>query len=335
MSDFEIDSPFHEKKSSRLVWIVPSVVLHVFILIIWLLLPEAPPRKPTDRALMINSAQAEQLQRHVEDANLVALKAQVSQLQAIKGAMAQIRESRMTQLRSFEEQMLVEAPKGAPELFVQLLDAQTSIIPAYQEMLDIVRVSIEKGAEAQVLLEAKRIEAVRPQLVQVKAHWDDARMRMDAVERATAQISALVNTADVRLEWVLDPVIEKHFSQLKESIEGAHQANSEVRDDLNRSFFGRSYHYLNDLVKKNERFIWVIETAEQARIDGVLEDKSKQWLKKEVERLNRTLSGIFVDEPEVGLIADAMKAQVEVTRSTKALLLSLSQQTSGGEAVPQ
>lgn len=408
MSAPEIDSPFQEKKSNPLVWIIPSVALHVIVLIVWLTLPEEPPRKPTNRKMTINSQQAEQLQQHVEDANLVVLQSQVSELQAIKRAMSQIRENKMDQLRSFEEQMVVVAPKDAIELFGRLLEAQTNIITAYQLMLESAQARVKLEPAAKALLAEVQIEKARPLLIEIKAHWDDVRAQMRTVKNETDQIFALINTADVQLAWILDPSIERQFSDLKAAMEVARQANSKVDSNLNKSFSGRSSDSLKNVVEKGEVYAQTLQRFEQATVDGKLaveakraelqqkmaasetaivdltqlkadlrqqiealpkSDKTKlnqlygqakktetaivnagkqlgqaratlSKLKdyklsydaeKKIKQIHATLNGIFVADPELQRMTDAMKAQVAFTRSAKDLLAILVEQAAQGE----
>jgi hypothetical protein len=410
MSSPEIDSPFKETKSKPLVWIIPSVVLHLVVLIVWLTLPEEAPREPTSRKMTINSAQAELLQRHVEDANLVVLQAQVTELQAIKQAMAQIRDNKMAQLRLFEQQMVMEAPQDATDLFTRLLESQATILTAYQQMLESVRASMAIQTTAKVLLENKQIEDVRPQLIEFKALWDDAKSQMRIAKDQIAQSFALINTAEVTLEWVSNTSIESQLSDLKSTLIVAQQANDAVGSDLYESLSWRPSQYLDDVITKGEEYRQFLAGYAQANIDGKLaveakraeqqqiietkqaaiEDLKNQQvaLSEEIEALAKgekttlnqlnykakqmrtqlinlgkqrgnaentlkkmrdfrpdhnagkkvnqiygMLNGIFVAEPSLETIADAMKAQVEFTQAAQSLLTAIVAQTPKGETV--
>ncbi len=113
---------FEEKPKSRWVWIVPSLIFHLAVLGIWLNSPPREPREPGDRELTIRPDQAELLQQHVEDANLMQLRQQVSELQEIKESMAGIREERMTRIHEFESERARPAPLELDQLLKKRLE---------------------------------------------------------------------------------------------------------------------------------------------------------------------------------------------------------------------
>jgi hypothetical protein len=276
MSSPEIESPFEEKKSKLLVWIVPSVALHLIILLVWLLLPEGAPRAPVERKMTINSSQALRLQQHVEDANLLQLQAQVSELQAIKSAMAEIRDRKMAQLRTFEEQMVVAAPQDATELFTRLLDTQASLMAAYQQMYESARLSIELKPKVLELLQAEQIAAALPGLIEAKSLWDDAKAQLSTVRDDTANLFALINTAEITFEWMSDPGIKTQLADLQTALELAQQANSLVGSSLYKSFSSQPARYLDELIVKNEAYAAIIDGFAQANIDGKLAVEAKR-----------------------------------------------------------
>ncbi len=246
MSDRETDSPFAEKESNRLIWIVPSVALHLLILLIWLFLPKEPPRLPSERKLTINSEQAEKLQQHVEDANLVMLHSQVTELQAIKKAMAQIRESKMAQLRSFEKEMVTVAPRDAADLFTQLLEAQTKILAAYQQLLEKIQQSEAKSPEVTKQLANDELEAARPALIEIESLRNNALSQMNLISNETVRSSALVNSGEVQLSWLLDSSIEHELSDLKQAMQSAQEKGLQVSSNIGQSYSGKAAQALHD-----------------------------------------------------------------------------------------
>tara|TARA_R100000027_G_scaffold67263_1_gene65290 strand:- start:15301 stop:16536 length:1236 start_codon:yes stop_codon:yes gene_type:complete len=307
MSHSEIDSPFNEKKSSRLVWIIPSVALHVIVLIIWFTLPEDPPRKPTDRKLKINSEQAEQLQRHVEDANLVVLRSQVSELQAIKEAMGRIRDRKMAQLRSFEEEMVEDAPRDAVQLFSRLLESQSKIIAAYQQMLLSAQASIEIEPSVRSLLEDHEVESALPLLVEVRDLRDDVDRQMNIVRNETSRIFALINTTEVTISWVQDPSIEKQWSDLNSAMDSAQVANNRVRSSLSQSFSSRSSKYLDDSINKNASYSKTLKDFETANVEGERAVQAKRSeLNDRIESSTAAIKSVAEQQAELRRRIDAL-----------------------------
>lgn len=319
MNTPENDSPFEEKKSARLVWIVPSIILHLIILIAWLMLPEELPREPVDRKLTINSQQAEQLQQHVEDANLVILQAQVSELQAIKQAMAQIRESKMTQLKSFEEEMVVLAPKDSVELFTRFLEAQAQIMSAYQQMFDLTGIYVDKSQAAKALLDAVKIQEAHPLLVELLALRSDIKAQMHVVDSETAQVFALISTADIKLEWIRDPSMVRPFETLKAAVEVAQQQNGKVSRAQDKSFSSRSTDTLKKVITHHEQYAEAIAKLNEG-------NDPKGYLKNKVNYIYSMFNTASSVGPGVESIADAMQAQVAVTQAAKEMLAVLTQQ---------
>jgi hypothetical protein len=405
----EIDSPFDEKKSNPLIWIIPSVALHIIVLVFWLTMPEEAPREQAERKMTINSSQALRLQQHVEDANILLLQSQVSELQAIKSAMAQIREDKMAQLRSFEEQMIVTAPTDATELFTRLLQTQVTLIASYQQMLESAGLSIELKPKVLKLLEAKHIAEALPQLIEVKALWDDSKAQMSTVQSDTATLFALINTGEITLEWMSTPGIQEKFLALKKALDAAQEANNNVSRNLSKSFSGRPAGYLNDLITKNEAYAKIIDDFAQANIDGKLKVEAKRaeqqqimaaaeaaiedltqqkaalseqikalaksdkatlgqlnWKAKETQNelirmgkklgqakatlkkirdfrpnnntqkkiyyINKVSSSIFVTDPDLERIVNAIETQTELTRAAKELLTALENNESDRKA---
>ncbi|MDF3130139.1 hypothetical protein P0Y35_13105 [Kiritimatiellaeota bacterium B1221] len=277
MSTSEEDySPFDEEKKNRMVWIVPSVLLHVIFLIVWLSLPEEPPRKPSTRKLIINSQQAEQLQQHVEDANLLVLHSKVSELQDIKQAMAKIRDNKMNQLRSFEQEMIEVAPRDARDLFHQFMSAQMLIIQNYQELLETINQSESRSIPLADLIEEKNLEALMPSLFEIDDLHTLAHQKLTAVQEQSDISFALVNTGEVQLDWIENPAVMHELAELKQAMSGAREAKNKVFSNVKSAYGGKPEQALNRLTEVPDDFIQTLKDYEQHLLDGQAELEKKQ-----------------------------------------------------------
>lgn len=300
MSEPEDDfSPFDEEKNNRLVWIVPSVLLHVIILIIWMTLPEEHPRKPSQRKLIINSAQAEQLQQHVEDVNLTRLHAKVSELQAIKQAMAKIRDNKMDHLRSFEEEMVATAPTDATGLFQQFMNAQMLIILNYESLLLTVSASDTLTQPTKALIEKEALAAAMPALLDLDQLQADAQKSLVIIDDQFAVSFALVNTGETQVDWILAENISRELSDLKSAMEKALAAKKWVSHTIN-SAYGRNHgSALDRLTQDPEYSIGNLKEYNQSLVDGQIE----------LEQRKTKLSGeIVVNESTITDVTAEIKA---------------------------
>lgn len=235
MSDSDSDiSPFAEKKSNTLVWIVPSVLLHGILLVVWLMMPDKPPREPSERKLTINRDQAERLQRHVEDANLVVLHANVSELQTIKKSMAAIREKKLAQLRDFETDRIRQAPVDAADVFTRFLDSQNLLVSTYPELLEAIRKAEALVPDAEKAKSGEGLGAVIPILPELRDLRTKAQSLAQTLDRETSQTFALLNTGETQLEWMSDPAVAGQLAELKTTMDRA----GEIKDRIVKSVEG-------------------------------------------------------------------------------------------------
>ncbi len=269
-------SPFDEEKKNRLVWIVPSVLLHVIFLIVWLSLPEEPPRKPSTRKLTINSQQAEQLQQHVEDANLLVLHSKVSELQEIKQAMAKIRDNKMNQLRSFEQEMIEVAPKDATELFTQFMSAQMLMIQNYQDLLKTINESEAKSIPLADLIADKNLEALIPTLLEIDDLHTGAYQMLDTIAEQNAITFALVNSGELQLDWIENDAITGELADLKQAMSSALEAKGKVDHTVRSAYGGKSGQALNRLTEVPDDFIQTLKDYDQHLVDRKAELEKKQ-----------------------------------------------------------
>ncbi len=123
----ELDDIFDQKPGSRLVWIIPSILLHVVIIGLWLLMPEKE-RVVEKRKVVINRKQAEQLQEFVKDANLVELQMEVVRLQEIKKQMDEIRLQEINTLKKFTKEMQTELEDDVFAALNSIKDLQNKIL---------------------------------------------------------------------------------------------------------------------------------------------------------------------------------------------------------------
>lgn len=315
MSASSDPSPFAEPKTNRLVWIVPSVLLHLVILAVWLSLPEEPPRRPGERKLTINRSQAEQLQQHVEDANLVMLHSKVSELQAIKQAMAGIRENQMERLRAFEEEMVVAAPKDAATLFTQFISSQQMLIDAYQELVETVtRLNTEMPRAEKRMSENQEADALAI-LLKIKPLWDQVDTLIGVLDEQTSISFALISTGEVKLEWIEDPAIAAELAGLKSSLEEALAAKDRAVRELHAAYRNAPGRGFDALMRNPEENIRILEA--HLRNDGEAGNRQDE---RRVDQLKTNLNRVFAARPDPAVISEAMHIQVQVTLASKTLL---------------
>jgi hypothetical protein len=303
-SDYE-ESPFAGRKTNRWVWIAPSVLLHVVILIVWLLLPEEPPRKPSQRKLTINRVQAEQLQQHVEDANLVLLQRQVIELQAIKQAMANIRESKMQNLMTFEEKMAVDAPRDAKDLFSRFIESQTKIMGAYDQLLKDANASQRAFQEIEEPLKQKNLEAATFGLGEIRSNQTSARGQLAIITYESDLLSGLVNSAEIHLEWFGNSEIDSKKTELVQAMQSARESTQSVGDQLNRFYGGAPGEQLDFLVEDLGKHQETLKADSLAEKQGL--EKAEQTRQQLREDLSKTESEITDLKEEISSRQEEMK----------------------------
>lgn len=200
------------------MWIVPSVLLHLAVLIMWLLLPEPERRQPGERKLTIKEDQAEALQKHVEDAHLKALQSKISELQSIKAAMARIRDERMVNVIDFEQSMVNEAPQDIAELLGELAGVYQSVYDTYLDISAAVDFYAEQMPSVREAADTDTIAGIRalPRLESFYNRFDGV---SDRFEVAFYETGSIVRAIDVKLEWIDESQLAERVEALATPIE--------------------------------------------------------------------------------------------------------------------
>lgn len=220
-------SPFSERKGNRWVWIVPSVLVHVIVLAVWLMLPEAEPRKPGERKLTIKEEQAEELQDHVEEANLEQLREKVSELQSIKARMAQIRGQQMASVSEFEQDMVIEAPRDLARILREWIGIYEAVQADYERIESALNSYAEKAPLIREAAEKEITEGLR-KLPQIKDFWSSFDGMGDRFEVAFYETAATLRALEVKLEWVSDPAVAARVEALKTPMAAVEEAHHEA-----------------------------------------------------------------------------------------------------------
>lgn len=337
MSDSET-SPFTKSKSRHWVWIVPSVVLHLIILIAWLLLPEPEPRQPGERKLTIKEEQAEELQELVEEANVEELREKVSELQKIKETMLRIREDEMAQVSKFEQNMVTEAPKDLAALLREWAAIYSSVSDIYtgtKEKLDILREwhpKISKAAEKDV------IEGLRL-LPNLELYWAGIRGTYDELEAAFYEVAATQKEIEVKLEWIQDPAVGQRIEALKPQAEALETVFHETWRAVPASWKrARSYEFLTEDLEES---IETVKRFRQSEIDGKAEAAAKineleATIAETEAELKRTEAALATEEKQLKKLdrneeKAAWKAARKASRDYKRKIGSLNQDLRGLE----
>ncbi|HKK17401.1 MAG TPA: hypothetical protein VJ952_01860 [Opitutales bacterium] len=267
MRDFQT-APFSGPKRKSWVWIVPSVLLHIVVIAVWLLLPEPEPRQPGERKLTIKEEQAEELQEHVEKANLKKLREKVSELQSIKATMVRIRAQEMEAVSEFEQDRVEEAPQDIAALLLELAGIYESVQEDYARIgiaLDLYAreaPAIRKAGE-QDIVEGLRL------LPKLNNYWSAFEGMGDRFEVAFFETGATVKEIEVKLEWVEDPAIASQVEALKEPMETAEGLHKEAWGSVPASWKrARSFSQLTEDV---DATIATVERFRQSEKDGKAE----------------------------------------------------------------
>ncbi|WFB37082.1 hypothetical protein P3T73_04825 [Kiritimatiellota bacterium B12222] len=332
MSESDEDfSPFEEEKKNLWVWIVPSVLLHVVLLIVWMAMPEEPPRKPSQRKLTINSAQAEQLQQHVEDANLKMLHSQVSELQEIKLAMAKIRDAKMNQLRSFEEEMVVVAPADATELFQQFMAAQVLIVQNYEGLIQSVNKSEALTVSAKELIAKEDLAGAMPAMQEIDQLYSAVGRHLSIINEQFGVSFALVSTGEVQLDWILNDAITTELSNLNAAMESALAAKNTASGSIWSAYGGKAGQALDRLTQDAEKSIKTLEVYKQSLVDGQRElEKNQKELndliaqnEAGIAELDAQIKALNLEVKALGNAKENQQAKREVMAKSKKLTAQL------------
>lgn len=279
----KMESLFDEKPTSRLVWIIPSVLLHVLVIVAWLSMPEEEPRVLKDRELVIKSDQAEQLKEFVEDANLQELRMEVSRLQEIKAAMKDIRAEQMTSLKDFEKEMRGSVKGDAREALGQIIGLQETTVneqkTAIQEMDKLeqlfrtVKPMIDKQDFAQLAPFAKQILDTRQS---VKNHQNQAVNKL-------RELQAQMDNADSTLSWLKDPEIVKKWGEFNTLQERSMELQSESSDKQGQIKYNQE-RFLQRIAEKGKDYPNTVKNlADQEKKAQEDYDRSRQQFSSELE----------------------------------------------------
>lgn len=297
-------SPFSDPKTRHWVWVVPSILLHLILLGIWLMLPEREPRLPGDRKLTIPEEQAEELQELVEETNLKELREKVAELQAIKAAMAGIRDKEMADVAAFERTMEREAPQDVAALLRKLAGIYSQVNGDYKTIesnLDLYREWTPKILKA---ADQDTVAALRL-LPNLELYWDSLEGMEDRFEVAFYETNAVIESIAAKLEWIADPSVGERISELVEPMEATQSLHREVWEAVPSSWkLEQSFRFLTEDLKET---IATIERFRRSEIDGQAEVAAKRAdLETTIAQAEKELAGvnqaILVDEDALGKI---------------------------------
>ena len=287
-------SPFSEPKSRPWVWVVPSILLHLTLLGIWLLLPDEEPRQPGGRKLTIHEEQAEELQERVEETNLRELREKVAKLQSIKATMVGFRDEKMAGVAVFENTMVREAPKDVAVLLRKLAGMYDQVHKDYE--------SIESGLELYREWQPKILEAADQDTIgalrilpNLKPYWDRFEGMADRFEVAFFETNAVIASVGAKLEWIDDPTVIEQISALAEPMETTHSLHRDAWEAVPSSWkLDQAFHFLTDDLAAT---VATIEQFRKGEIDGRAEVAAKRTdlekriaeAEQEMTRIDKTL----------------------------------------------
>lgn len=314
---------FEEPKTNRWVWIVPSVVLHVVILVIWLNMPEPPPRMPGERKLTVEAEQAEQLQEHVEESNLELLQANVAELQEIRDRMNKIRAQRMEKLVTFESEMKQEAPQDIAGIVAQIVITQQKIIELHAQMDEASRNMMQKVPEARTVMESSEPEGIRA-IAALASIQAPLQPMDDQFEALYLEITADLRTIEQRYEWISNQEQVEKFNAYQTTLNQASEAHRRAFRSVKNAYAGKFGRYIQFVSQDPEAIISKLENfdqevaagkakaekeraALQAKIDA--NEARQKELDVLLEKERNTLKGIDRKKER-----DAYSAQVAVVR---------------------
>jgi len=204
-ADFDDEEAlFDEKPGSRLVWIVPSVILHLLVFMIWFLMPEKEHKEVKSRDMLIKSEQAEQLKQFVEDSNLLELRAEVRRLQDIKQAMASIRAEDMDVLKEFESTMRSSLDSEALQVLAGLQECHQAFAAGQTVVMQGVTEIAAIFDAMQPLVEKKDIAAMVPYVERIIQARRMLYAHLENMNEFFLQLPARQDGADSVFSWMKD-----------------------------------------------------------------------------------------------------------------------------------
>lgn len=312
----DFDSVF-EEKSSRLVWIVPSVLLHVVVVAIWVFSPENEPRSREERKLVIKSDQAQQLKQHVEDANLLELRTELSELQQIKAAMVGIRKQKLDELLAFEEELHAQLPDDIRQAVQAITKAQTGVVAKLKKAQAAVEQYEKDIATIQPMAVVEKLASLQEQAGQVKAK---RRAMYDALEEGHLElerVGQLVVRAQTVLEWVQDETVLADWREFeakqKQAIELYAGKANEVRQGFKTyneavdEMAGQAKSHAEFLVSRKEREVKDTQNYDKKKRE--CETRIAEWTEKIID-LKALIAKYAADEPRLKTEYEQLKQQV-------------------------
>ena len=241
----EMENFFDEKPTNRLVWIVPSILLHVVIIALWLMMPEEEPRIVKERELVIKSEQAEQLKQFVEDANLEELRMEVKRLQEIKTAINDIRVEQMTSLKEFEKEMQNSVNTDVLQVMKQIEESQNIIIKKERNVLLEMDKLDKLFTIAQPFIEKKDFAKLAPYAKQIYESRNMLKHHQEESMKQMRNLQAILDTADSVLSWLKNHEIVQKWGEYIDLQEKVMELQSEISDKQ-----GQLRHTQNGALKK-------------------------------------------------------------------------------------
>lgn len=297
-------SPFSEPKTRHWVWVVPSVLLHLILLGIWLMLPEREPRQPGERKLTIPEEQAEELQERVEETNLKELREKVSELQAIKAAMAGIRDGKMADVAGFEQTMEREAPQDVAALLRELAGIYGQVHKDYAIIESNLALYREWRPKILNAADQDTVDGLRL-LPNLEPYWDRFEGMADRFEVAFYETNAVIESIAAKLEWIDDPDVGERISALADPMEATKSLHREAWESVPSSWkLEQSFTFLTENPGET---IATIERFRRGEIEGQAEVAAKRAdLEARIAQVEKELAGVNqslqADEAALGKI---------------------------------
>lgn len=329
--DGSFDSVF-EEKSSKLVWIVPSILLHIVVITLWVMFPgkrEEP--KPGERKLTIRSEQAQQLKEFVEDANIRELRTELAELQGIKAAMEGIRQQKLAELKKFEVGLRSEIPdelnasiEGTLKSAALVREKDASIKKRLEELA-----SLEKSYVP--LFESGRCAEAAPTLKKAAEAWRQIQESRDEAALETERLGQIVAQLETLMQWVARPETQAAWlafsEQCKAAIERQGKSAGEVwslydsydkeLNELATGIEGQEL-FLKELAEKERKGAADFESAKaalQAEINAA--DKRAQDAQSELTRLQELQKKAQDDLDALRREVSGMPSKTDAERKAK------------------
>ncbi|MFC7337563.1 hypothetical protein ACFQY0_10275 [Haloferula chungangensis] len=221
------------KPGGRLLWIVPSLVLHVAVIGVWVAMPADEARRPREK-LHVESAQLEQLQEHIEDAKLRELHREVRRLQEIKRSMANIRSKELISLKEFEEDMRSRLNRDGRQALDELLRAQVGLSDAQQQFMEGLLKIEGLVQKVQALLDQHAFGEAIPLARQVLDQHDDLQTKLKALDQQLLLVQAKFDPADAVFGWITGNEIARRWDDLVIMNEQVFTKQSTTSDKMDR-----------------------------------------------------------------------------------------------------